>query len=50
MAWVKRGIHGTHVHVSPKHLSKFLGEFEFRYNRRHAPHAMLDELFAAFQR
>lgn len=47
---LKRGINGTHIHVSGKHLSKYLGEFEFRYNRRHAPHAMLDELFAAFQR
>eukprot|EP01013_Petalomonas_cantuscygni_P040208 TRINITY_DN7202_c0_g1_i1.p1 TRINITY_DN7202_c0_g1~~TRINITY_DN7202_c0_g1_i1.p1 ORF type:complete len:309 (-),score=13.80 TRINITY_DN7202_c0_g1_i1:351-1232(-) len=49
-AQLKRGINGTHIHVSPKHLSKYLGEFEFRYNRRHAPHAMLDELFGAFQR
>jgi len=47
---LKRGINGTHIHVSGKHLWKYLGEFEFRYNRRHAPHAMLDELFAAFQR
>ncbi len=49
-AQLKRGIYGTHIHVSPKHLSKYLGEFEFRHNRRHAPHAMLDELLGAFAR
>ncbi len=31
---LKRGINGTHIHVSQKHLSKYLGEFEFRHNRR----------------
>ena len=25
---LKRSIRGTHVHVSPKHLTKYLGEFE----------------------
>jgi len=49
-AQLKRGINGTHIHVSGKHLWKYLGEFEFRYNRRHAPHGMLDELLCAFQR
>lgn len=47
---LKRGINGTHIHVSPKHLPKYLGEFEFRYNRRQAPHAMLDELLFSFRR
>ncbi len=37
---IKRSIRGTHVHVSPKHLAKYLGEFEFRYNLRHAPELM----------
>ena len=49
-AQLKRGINGTHIHVSAKHLAKYLGEFEYRYNRRHAPHAMLDELMTGFVR
>ncbi|HEY9091781.1 IS1595 family transposase [Parasphingorhabdus sp.] len=47
---LKRGINGTHIHVSGKHLWKYLGEFEYRHNRRHAPHLMLDEMISAFQR
>jgi transposase len=31
---VKRSIHGTHVHVSSRHLAKYLAEFEFRWNLR----------------
>jgi len=49
-AQLKRGINGTHIHVSPKHLPKYLGEFEFRHNRRHRPETMLDELLVSFQR
>lgn len=49
-AQLKRGINGTHIHVSAKHLSKYLGEFEFRHNRRDAPSAMLDELMMGFVR
>lgn len=49
-AQLKRGINGTHIHVSPKHLPKYLGEFEFRHNRRHRPETMLSELMTAFQR
>lgn len=45
---LKRSIRGTHVHVSPKHLTKYLGEFEFRYNMRETPWLMLDRLLAAF--
>lgn len=41
---LKRSIRGTHVHVSAKHLAKYLGEFEFRYNLRHSPAAMFDRL------
>lgn len=47
---LKRAINGTHIHVSPKHLPKYLGEFEFRHNRRHVPHSMLDELMLSFRR
>lgn len=45
---VKRSIRGTHVHVSGKHLAKYLGEFEFRYNMRKTPCLMFDRLLAAF--
>lgn len=49
-AQLKRGINGTHIHVSARHLPKYLGEFEFRHNRRHRPATMLDELMLAFPR
>jgi transposase len=49
-AQLKRGINGTHIHVSPKHLPKYLGEFEFRHNRRHRPETMLGELMVSFSR
>lgn len=41
---VKRSINGTHVHVSKNHLSKYLGEFEFRWNQRHDPAGMFPRL------
>lgn len=47
---LKRGINGTHVHVSGKHLPKYLGEFEYRWNMRHVPHLMLDRLMVSFAR
>ena len=31
---LKRSIRGTHVHVSPKHLWKYVSEFSYRYNMR----------------
>ena len=37
---IKRSIEGTHVHVSQRHLAKYLGEFEFRWNLRHDPAKM----------
>lgn len=30
----KRGINGVYQHVSPAHLKRYLGEFDFRYNER----------------
>lgn len=33
-AIVKRGLYGTFHAVSKKHLDRYLGEFEFRYNHR----------------
>ena len=37
---LKRSIRGTHVHVSGKHLPKYLGEFNFRHNTRKTPDQM----------
>jgi transposase-like protein len=45
---IKRSIKGTHIHVSKKHLAKYLGEFEFRYNMRAIPYLMFDRLLTAF--
>ena len=47
---LKRGINGTYIHVSAKHLPKYLGEFEFRWNMRDVPHLMLDRLMYSFTR
>jgi transposase-like protein len=49
-AMLKRGIYGTHIHVSAKHLPKYLGEFEYRWNMRHCPQLMLDRLLHSFAR
>ena len=43
---LKRSIRGTHVHVSRRHLAKYLAEFEFRWNRRRDPAAMFQLLLA----
>ncbi|MCH8262537.1 MAG: IS1595 family transposase [Proteobacteria bacterium] len=45
---IKNSIRGTHVHVSKKHLQKYLGEFEYRYNMRANPSLMFDLLLRAF--
>jgi hypothetical protein len=31
---LKRGLYGTFHHVSPKHLRRYVGEFDFRWNTR----------------
>ncbi len=31
---LKRGINGVYQHVSPQHLKRYVGEFDFRYNTR----------------
>lgn len=49
-AQLKRGINGTHIHVSGKHLPKYLGEFEYRWNMRAVPHLMLGRMMASFPR
>ena len=45
---LKRSISGTHIHVSRKHLSKYLVEFEYRFNLRHASDQMFPRLMARF--
>lgn len=45
---LKRGINGTYIAVSSRHLQKYLWEFEFRHNLRKSPHLMLDTLLLAF--
>ena len=45
---LKRSIRGTHVHVSAKHLPKYLGEFEYRYNMRKHPEVMFGRLLLSF--
>ena len=47
---LKRGINGTYIHVSKKHLQKYLWEFEYRHNLRHSPHLMFEILLVAFQK
>jgi len=45
---IKRSIRGTHVHVSKQHMSKYLGEFEYRYNMRGNPEFMFSRLLLSF--
>ncbi len=45
---IKRSIRGTHIHVSKKHMSKYLGEFEYRYNMRGNPEFMFSRLLLSF--
>jgi transposase-like protein len=45
---LKRGIVGTHVHVSRKHLPKYVGEFAFRYNNRKDPGRMFERVIRNF--
>jgi len=47
---LKRGIKGTYVHVSAKHLPSYLREFEYRHNLRRSPALMFEILVQAFSR
>ena len=47
-ARLKLSIRGTHVHVSRKHLQKYVKEFECRYNRRKRPDAIFGDLVGSF--
>jgi transposase-like protein len=44
---LKRSIRGTHVHVSSKHMWKYVSEFAYRYNMRKEPWAMFDRLVSS---
>lgn len=46
-AQLKRGIQGCHIHVSRKHLWKYVSEFSFRYNMRKNPGDMFSRLVFA---
>ena len=43
----KKSIASTHIHVSQKHMGKYLGEFTFRSNHRAKENAMFDLLIGA---
>ncbi len=45
---VKRGINGTYIWVSKKHLQTYLHEFEYRHNLRRQPALMFELLLQAF--
>jgi hypothetical protein len=45
----KRSVLSTHIHISRKHMAKYLGEFEYRMNLRKVPHLMF-ELMLSFRR
>lgn len=47
-AQLKRSIRGTHIHVSKKHLWKYVSEFSYRRNMRHSHRAMFSRLVEAF--
>lgn len=40
----KRSVLGTHIHISRRHLVKYLREFQFRWNMRHDPAGMFPYL------
>jgi len=44
----KNSVRSTHIHVSQKHLGRYLGEFSFRSKYRHTPNAMFDLLIGRF--
>jgi transposase len=43
----KNSIRSTHIHVSPKYMQRYLGEFTFRANHREMSNAMFDLLVGA---
>jgi transposase-like protein len=43
----KRSIKSTHIHISAKHMAKYLDEFTFRSNHREMRNAMFDLIIGA---
>lgn len=43
----KASVRGTHIHVSPKYMDRYLKEFTFRANHREKQNAMFDLLIAS---
>jgi hypothetical protein len=43
---VKRTIKGTHIHVSRKHLQKYLDEIAFRYTHRNEQDTMFETILS----
>jgi transposase-like protein len=43
----KSSIRSTHIHVSPKHMARYLSEFTFRQNHRERVNGMFDLLVGA---
>ena len=43
----KKSVVLTHIHVSAKHMDRYLGEFTFRSNHRQVENAMFDLLIGA---
>lgn len=44
---LKNSIRGTHVHVSKRHMWKYVAEFNYRYNMRKQPEAIFDRMISA---
>lgn len=44
----KNSVRSTHIHISPKYMNLYLGEFTFRANHREMKNAMFDLLISAF--
>jgi len=43
----KKSVTSTHIHISAKHMDRYLGEFTFRLNHREMENAMFDLLIGA---
>ncbi len=43
----KVSVRSTHVHISPKYMDRYLGEFTFRSNHREMVNGMFDLLIGA---
>ena len=43
----KKSVVSTHIHISAKHMNRYLREFTFRSNQRQLENAMFDLLIGA---